>query len=371
MNRNYWLDLFTGTTWEEFKKHGATVSGFRRRRRRLAKDIHPGDYLLCYLTGIMRFIGVLEVKSECYEDDTPIWDDSVFPIRFKVELLHELTPTTAVPVLSLQDKLSFFKNLKSPHAWTGFFRSSPAKFNTTDGQIIVQAIKEAIENPLERDFDQRKYNRRPKIFESTKLGVVTVPEEEKEEVKIEVPVTVLETEKSTHEEIQWLLLKLGSDLGLDVWVARNDRNRIYNGKPFTDIPRMRSNLPRQFDDATNRTIELIDVLWLKGDAILAAFEVEHTSAIYSGLLRMSDLITMQQNIKINLYLVAPEDRREKVFNEINRPTFAKLKPALPKICKFIPYSELKAKIKSVGSMIKYTRPEFIDEISESCETDEA
>jgi len=53
MNRNYWLDLFTGTTWEEFKKHGATVSGFRRRRRRLAKDIHPGDYLLCYLTAVL------------------------------------------------------------------------------------------------------------------------------------------------------------------------------------------------------------------------------------------------------------------------------------------------------------------------------
>ncbi len=29
MNRTYWLDLFTGTTWEEFKKHGANVSGFR------------------------------------------------------------------------------------------------------------------------------------------------------------------------------------------------------------------------------------------------------------------------------------------------------------------------------------------------------
>lgn len=110
MGRNYWLDLFTGITWEEFTKHGATVSGFRRRRRRLAKEIHHGDYLLCYLTGIMRFVGVLEVKSECYEDDTPIWDDSVFPIRFKVDLVYELTPTTAVPVLSLRDKLSFFKN---------------------------------------------------------------------------------------------------------------------------------------------------------------------------------------------------------------------------------------------------------------------
>jgi len=24
---NYWLDLFTGTTWEEFGKSGATVTG--------------------------------------------------------------------------------------------------------------------------------------------------------------------------------------------------------------------------------------------------------------------------------------------------------------------------------------------------------
>jgi hypothetical protein len=32
------------------------------------------------------------------------------------------------------------------------------------------------------------------------------------------------------EKIQWLLLKLGSDLGLDIWVARNDRNRTHNGR---------------------------------------------------------------------------------------------------------------------------------------------
>jgi hypothetical protein len=44
---------------------------------------------------------------------------------------------------------------------------------------------------------------------------------------------------------------------------------------------LRKKLPGQFDDATNRTIELIDVLWLQADAI-AAFKVEHTTAIYSG-----------------------------------------------------------------------------------------
>jgi hypothetical protein len=371
MSRNYWLDLFTGKTWEEFKKHGAEVSGFRRRRRRIAKEeIQPGDYLICYLTGLSRFIGVLEVKSKAYEDDTPIWEDAVFPIRFKVELIYELTADTAVPVLDLKDKLSMFENMPSPHAWTGFFRGSPTRFKPADGQVIVEAIKEAIAHPVTRKYDEAKYRRRPRKFESKKAGVVTIPEEEKEDAQQAI-ATTSEPERSTHEEIQWLLLKVGSGLGLDVWVARNDRNRSFNGMAFSDIKGLRTELPRQFDDATNRTIELIDVLWLRGDAIVAAFEVEHTTAIYSGLLRMADLITMQPNIKINLYLVAPDERFDKVYSEINRPTFSRLRPSLPQICKFIPYSALKDEIEKVGSRLQYMKPEFIEAIAVSCEPDEA
>jgi len=364
MNRKYWLDLFTGKTWDEFLKAGANISGFRARRKRIASKIHPGDYFLCYLTGISRFIGSIEVKSDSFIDNTPIWEDEEFPVRFKVELIHKLTPETAIPVLDLKDKLSIFENLKSKNAWTGFFRGSPAEFNIKDGEIILEAIKEAEAHPIKREYDEKKYHRLPKVYE-TKEGVVTVPEEEEEET-----ILIEETEKTTHEEIQYLLLKLGSDLGLDVWVARNDRNKEYKGTDFKNIPQLRSELPRQFDPATNKTIELIDVLWLQGDAIIAAFEVEHTSAIYSGLLRMSDLISMQPNIRINLYLVAPDDRRDKVINEINRPTFAKLKPPLNKMCKFIPYSELKKEIEEIGTRIKYTKVDFIESIAESCEPEE-
>jgi hypothetical protein len=103
---------------------------------------------------------------------------------------------------------------------------------------------------------------------------------------------------TAHTEIQWSLLKLGNDMGLDVWVARNDRSRDWKGHHFTDLPRLRADLPLQFDEATNRTIELIDVLWLKGNAVVAAFEIESTTSIYSGLLRMSDLIAMQPNLNI-------------------------------------------------------------------------
>ena len=56
----------------------------------------------------------------------------------------------------------------------------------------------------------------------------------------------------------------------------------------------------------------------KAIAIVAAFEVEHTTSIYSGLLRMSDLLTMQPNIDIKLYLAAPDERFTKFKNEVPR-----------------------------------------------------
>jgi predicted RNA-binding protein len=362
MNRKYWLDLFTGTTWDEFLDRGAKVSGFRANRRKMAERISPGDYLLCYLTGISRFVGILEVKSKCYSDSTPIWKDEVFPIRFDVDLVEKLDPKTAIPVLDLKDELQLFRGLKSKNAWTGHFRGSPAEFSSNDGEAIANAIRKAIKNPVEREYDERKYRRKAKTYES-KIGVVTVPDDLDEDLEKSL------NEETTHEEIQFLLLKLGSGLGLDVWVARNDRNKTYNGISFQDVPNLRRELPRQFDEATNKTIELIDVLWLQGDAIIAAFEVEHTTAVYSGLLRMSDLVSMQPNLKLDLFMVAPDERREKVFYEINRPTFARLKPPLPKICRFIPYSDLKKEVEQIGGRIRYMKPEFISEIAESCEPD--
>ena len=296
MSSKYWLDLFTGQTWEEFLSNGAKVSGFRENRRKVAEKVQPGDFFICYLTGLSRFIGLLEVKSKCYRDSKPIWKNEVFPIRFEVELLLKLDPKNALPVLTLRDRLSIFDGIEPGSQWSGFFRGSPAEFKSQDAEIIVKSMEEASQNPVARDYDERKYWRHSKLYESKKAGLVTVPEADLEE-----PSAIdTEFEEVTHEEIQWLLLKLGSDLGLSVWVARNDRNKQYKGSSFQSIPNIITELPMRFDEASNRTIELIDVLWLDGDSIVAAFEVEHTSSIYSGLLRMSDLIVMQPMIKINL-----------------------------------------------------------------------
>jgi hypothetical protein len=87
-------------------------------------------------------------------------------------------------------------------------------------------------------------------------------------------------------------------------------------------------LPLNYDNTTLDTIRRIDVLWLRGRAIVRAFEVEHTTAIYSGILRMADLAALQPNMDIKLHIVAPESRREQVFREISRPVFTLLEKGL-------------------------------------------
>jgi hypothetical protein len=135
-----------------------------------------------------------------------------------------------------------------------------------------------------------------------------------------------------------------------VWVARNDRNRKWNGRVLGSLPRILEQLPTQFNDVTTRTIELIDVLWLSGNSIIAAFEVERTTSIYSGLLRMSDLLSLQPNLNIDLYLVAPDERRDKVEQELLRPTFSLREKPLADICGFLPFGTLCEKLDGIRKL---------------------
>jgi hypothetical protein len=74
----YFLNLFTPETWLAFRKHGATVSGFRERQLRIARDkIKPGDMLLCYLVRLSRWCGALEVKSPAFTESSPIFGDRI------------------------------------------------------------------------------------------------------------------------------------------------------------------------------------------------------------------------------------------------------------------------------------------------------
>ncbi len=369
--RSYWLDLFSPLTWQQFVDAGGTVTGFRANRWNQVSKIEVGDYLLCYLTRVSRFIGMLEVVGDPYQDHSgSIWDDD-FPCRIEVRVATQLEIDTAVPIKLLADRLTFFQNLRSPNAWSGQVRGSPTRWRTPDGETVVEAIRDAQRNPVARPVDERKLRPQPRGIDTDK-GTVTIPNDEEPVTRQDpsAPGNVEpESETTAHTEIQGLLLKLGSDLGLDVWVARNDRSRSSNGKPFAELPRMRPDLPRQFDEVTTRTIELIDVLWLRGNAIVAAFEIESTTVVYSGLLRMADLLAMQPNLNIPLYVAAPDQRRDKVMVEVNRPTFSRLSPPLSDACRYISFSTLRERLPALAPFVQYLKPDVLEELSESCEID--
>ena len=201
-------------------------------------------------------------------------------------------------------------------------------------------------------------------FVDAQMGVVTVPDEGAGAENL------AQDEATLHTEIQHLLLRLGGRLGLSVWVARNDRSRKCKGVKLGAMPGMLEELPRTFDRATHRTIELIDVIWMRDKSIVAAFEIESTTSVYSGLLRMSDLAAMQPNIAIKLYLVAPGDRRGKVFQEINRPTFSRFTPTIADMCKFIGFEKLKALVEQAEPLLEHLREDFLEKAAESCRLDE-
>ena len=127
-------------------------------------------------------------------------------------------------------------------------------------------------------------------------------------------------EPSEHVQMQWKLLRLGQKAGSKVWIPRNDQSRIKKEYQF-------NNFESEFTagiDTPSKYVENIDVVWKEEFRIDAAFEVEHTTSIYSGLLRFSDLKIIAPNSNYPLFIVAPKSKRNRLLDQIKRPTFRKI-----------------------------------------------
>lgn len=131
-----------------------------------------------------------------------------------------------------------------------------------------------------------------------------------------------QAEESAHTQIQYLLIKIGRALNYDVYVARNDRHRSYDGQSFALLTMPQLPLLGWSPDVTE-TVSLIDVIWLKPGTgeIVSAFEVEKSTSIYSGILRLEDLARSISGCTCNFYLVAPDHREKEVMAQLARPAF--------------------------------------------------
>ena len=151
----------------------------------------------------------------------------------------------------------------------------------------------------------------------------------------------------THTEIQGWLRDLGTALDYDVWIASNDQGRPYNGGKLGEGCLER--LPEAIEKAPGAdAVRLIDVLWLdRGKThVAAAFEVEHSTSIYSGIVRMLDLaLGTEAHALEGMFLVAPNGREDEVRAQLVRPAFSRV--ADLKV-RYLPYGELESHRESIA-----------------------
>jgi len=121
----------------------------------------------------------------------------------------------------------------------------------------------------------------------------------------------------SHVQVQSLIGAIGLKKGFELWYPENDKSKI--DTQIVDYSKIRISLPR-FSYEIDHIISEIDCIWLQESKPVSFFEVEHSTPIYSGLLRFNDVLLTIAGVD-NFTIVANRERENKFSKEINRPTF--------------------------------------------------
>lgn len=158
------------------------------------------------------------------------------------------------------------------------------------------------------------------------------PAETKQEPKKTIPVTAPEavTNIETHEAAEAVLLKLGNLLGFDTYTP--DSSKIFNGQKLGDIATLEE-LPFFTSEKIMESVQNIDVVWMKEEWPEYFFEVEHTTGVTSGLLR----IYQAEKVSANFFIVGPADVLKKYQREAEKAPFHRIKSKY----RFRSYDELR------------------------------
>ena len=277
-------------------------------------------------------------------DDILIIEGSV------IKLLGKIAAKTVNPDLSRE----LWKNIKNEETADGwdliYFIANPIQidlsfsdfrdlFNYSD-KYTLRGLSRISDAKLEQFHES--YDDLYSILERLKKGesitkkevVFKTPEELLDAPKVQEEMKVPDTTISEHLDMQWKLIQLGVKSGAKVWIPKNDQQKIISQYAFDSFE-------KEFTagiDTPAKYVENIDVVWKEEYRIDAAFEIENTTAIYSGLLRFSDLKIIAPNSNYPLFIVAPQSKRNRLIEQVKRPTFKKLD--FGSKVKFLPYEAI-------------------------------
>lgn len=286
------------------------------------QDVESGDRLVFLLDD--RVIGgIAQVQGQPFCEEVPIWRDDVRPYRVRIRFLRAYLPENQPPLLGRIHELvraawGRHYPLAAAHLEPGEPRACQALMRVLSRyRNDLSEVREQIDALLASAPDSRACDAPRLLSPSTETTPEPVP--------------------PTHQHIQRILRDLGLAGGFQVWIAVNDMNRVVDGERLGDgclrmLPEMGLNI------AAHRLVEHIDVLWLHHHQPRCAFEVELSTGIYPGILRMADLFMTVPHLDMPVYIVAPSARFSVFKDQIRRPMFRHA--GLEQRCRFVPLEKL-------------------------------
>ena len=293
-----------------FENRPIAVWGSRNTNSNRARfeNMAVGDHILIIEGDIIKLLGKIAAKTINHDLSQELWKNINKERTEGWDLIYFIANPLEINIPFIEFKKLF--NYSPNYNLRGFTNVSREKLEEfysryDDLYSILLRIKKG-----------------EKIEEKADVEYANKPEENiGQVVKEDINEKLIDDlEISEHTLMQWKLIQLGIKAGSKIWVPRNDQARIVNKYNFDEFE-------TEFTagiDTPAKYVENIDVVWKEEFRIDAAFEVEHTTAIYSGLLRFSDLTIIAPNSNYPLFIVAPQEKRNRLLDQIKRPTFRKI-----------------------------------------------
>lgn len=141
-----WIVVGSPENFEIAKSRGFDMFGFKDKRKRESASMAPGDQLIFYLVGIMKFGGIAEVTSTAFEDDSPVFKTEKKPgekysNRVRTRPVRILDEDQYLDVKEYADRLEMTRS--RGEYWRLAFQGNLHKLSDADYDLLKQDIEQA------------------------------------------------------------------------------------------------------------------------------------------------------------------------------------------------------------------------------------
>lgn len=213
--------------------------------------------------------------------------------------------------------------------------------NAAEYEEITRVLHRLAEQTNDRHWQlkERGSKAQTKLLDFHKDTEKSKEKKEGKKVQISLSGEEIVREESLHDLLIKQLIIFGNEQSYASHIGQTEQRKYveFRRKSIPMGNNVQFGLNRQAFDI----IREIDVLWLKEDTILAAFEVEKSTTIDSGINRFRNLFAATPNQIIPTYIIIPDSRENEAIKKIG--SLANRKDNLHTRIKYLLFSDIKNK----------------------------